>query len=131
MFTDPEVLDIFINIQKVLKPDISVEVGAYDADFSKKAKSFDIDIFAFEASPYVFNKFKDEMHGIFYINKAISNKNEFIQFEIDKRYDPSEVGHNGIKNRNLDLDYEYIKVPCVSIDEYFKNIPFSLMYFDC
>jgi hypothetical protein len=65
------------------------------------------------------------MEGINYINKAISNKNDIIKFEIQPNLDPSHVGNNTIKNRNQNLDYQYIDVPCVSIDEYFKDNIFN------
>ena len=110
-----------MDIQKVLHPDISVEVGAHDADFSKEMLPFDLEVFAFEASPYVYNRFKNEMSGIEYINKAVSDSNKLIKFEIQPDPDPSIVGNNSIKNRNEIKDYSYIDVESVSIDEYFKD----------
>lgn len=125
MIASNDILSLFMNIQKRLGPDISIEVGAHDADFSKEMLSLNLEIFAFEASPYVYNRFKNEMFGIDYINKAVSDTNKVIKFEIQPDPDPSIVGNNSIKNRNEVKDYYYIDVESVSIDEYFKNKLFS------
>ena len=79
MFTDNELLNSYIKIQEKNKPDISVEIGAFDADFSKSMIGICNNIYAFEASPFVYRKFKDDMHGINYINKAVSDKNEEVK----------------------------------------------------
>jgi FkbM family methyltransferase len=125
MIADEKILNLFINIQSLINPDISIEIGAHDADFSKEMKSFGVDIFAFEASPYVYNRFKNDMEEINYINKAVSDKNENIKFEIQMDVDPSIAGNNSIKNRNEKKDYSYIEIESVSVDEYFKDINFS------
>jgi FkbM family methyltransferase len=125
MIANKNILDLFINIQSVIHPDISIEVGAHDADFSKEMMSLDIDVFAFEASPYVHDRFKNDLNGIKYINKAVSNTNKKIKFEIQLDSDPSTAGNNSIKNRNESKDYSYIDVESISINEYFKDIPFS------
>lgn len=119
------ILDMFLNIQKHINPDISIEVGAFNAEFSKEMKYFDIDIFAFEASPYVYETFKNEMEKIKYLNNAVSNKNGKIKFEIQAHFNPHTTGNNSIKNRNEDKAYTYIDVDSVSINEYFNNYTFS------
>lgn len=125
MLTSNDVLSKFIDIQKIINPDIAIEVGAYDADFSKSISKLNISTYAFEASPYIYNKYKNEMNDIFYINKAISNKDEIIKFEIQLDSDPTYAGNNSIKNRNEVKEYNYIDVESVSIYEYFKNKSFN------
>jgi FkbM family methyltransferase len=125
MIADKDILSLFIKIQDVINSDISVEVGAHDGDFSKLMTSRNIEVFAFEASPYVYNRFKDKMDGVRYINKAVSDKDGLIKFEIQPDLDPSLVGNNSIKNRNEANDYYYVEVDSVSILSYFKDIPFS------
>jgi FkbM family methyltransferase len=125
MIADKDILSLFIKIQDLISPDISIEIGAHDGDFSKTMVSKDIDVFAFEASPYVYDRFKDKMNGINYINKAVSDKNDVIKFEIQPDSDPSLVGNNSIKNRNEIKNYSYVEVDSVSIDNYFKNTSFS------
>lgn len=114
-----------MSIQSIIKPDISIEVGAHDADFSKEMIALDVDVFAFEASPYVYDRFKNDLAGIKYINSAVSNTNKKIKFEIQLDVDPSIAGNNSIKNRNESKDYSYIDVESISINEYFKDTLFS------
>lgn len=125
MIADEKILSLFIDIQKQIAPDISIEVGAFDADFSKEMTKFNLEVFAFEASPYVFNNFKSEMNNIKYINSAVSDKNDIIKFEIQPDPDPSIIGNNSIKRRNEIKEYRYIDVNSISIDEYFKNHDFK------
>ena len=125
MIADKDIISLFIKIQDIISPDISIEVGAHDGDFSKLMRSRGIDVLAFEASPYVYNRFKNEMNGINYINKAVSDKDGVIKFEMQADLDPSLIGNNSIKNRNEIKDYSYIEVDSVSILEYFKDSDFS------
>jgi FkbM family methyltransferase len=125
MLSNLNVLTKFINIQEKIQPDIAIEVGAYDGDFSKSMAKFNIDTYAFEASPYIYNKYKDQMSDVIYINKAVSDKDGLIKFEVQLDSDPTYAGNNSIKNRNEDKDYNYIDVESVSIYEYFKDKPFN------
>jgi FkbM family methyltransferase len=125
MIANKDILSLFIKIQDIISPDISIEVGAHDGDFSKTMVSSGIDVFAFEASPYVYDRFKNEMTGINYINKAVSDKDGVIKFEMQANLDPSLIGNNSIKNRNEIKDYFYIEVDSVSILNYFKDSNFS------
>jgi FkbM family methyltransferase len=125
VIANKNILDLFMSIQSIIKPDISIEVGAHDADFSKEMIALDVDVFAFEASPYVYDRFKNDLAGIKYINSAVSNTNKKIKFEIQLDVDPSIAGNNSIKNRNESKDYSYIDVESISINEYFKDTLFS------
>jgi FkbM family methyltransferase len=121
MHSDKELLDIYIEMQKDLKPTLSIEVGAFDADYSKAMAKLGIECFAFEASPFIYNRFKNDMEGISYINKAVSDKNETIQFQLIAHQDPNKIGHNSIKNRNEDLNYLYVDVESITLNSYFKD----------
>jgi FkbM family methyltransferase len=125
MIANKDVLDKFITIQEVIKPDISIEVGAHDADFSKRMIYAGIECFAFEASPYVFERYKQDLKEINYINSAISDKNGTIKFEVQPHEDPSLVGNNSIKNRNELNKYSYVDVHSVTLSDYFKDSLFS------
>jgi FkbM family methyltransferase len=125
MFVNRRVLDILLKLQLAIKPDISIEVGAFDAYVSKIMSNFHIPTFAFEASPYVYENYKDSADKITYVNKAVSDVNGSIKFEIQSEYDASITGNNSIKNRVEDKEYQYINVDSVSIDEYFKDIKFE------
>jgi FkbM family methyltransferase len=132
MFIHDEITEKFVKLQEILKPTVSIEVGSYDADFSKKMSFLSKKCFAFEASPFVYAKFKDSMGGIDYINKAVSNVDGSIKFEIQSHLNPSEVGNNSIKNRNEDLNYAYIDVDSVSLDSFFSNLNENIvLWIDC
>jgi FkbM family methyltransferase len=133
MFTDEYLTNIYIEMQKVLLPDISIEVGAFDADYSFGVIDIIKKIYAFEASPFVFNNFKNYLKNINYINLAVSDRHGWADFEIQKEFNPAEIGHNSIKKRNEKKEYEYISVECISIDEYFKDFDFKTasLWIDC
>lgn len=125
MIANEDVLNVFLSIQNIISPDISIEVGAFNGDFSKQMVGKGIEVYAFEASPYVYNRFKDELFNINYINKAVSDKNETVKFEIQSDLDPAGAGNNSIKNRNEKKDYFYVDVESVSLDKYFKDKSFA------
>jgi FkbM family methyltransferase len=133
MFTDEYLTKLYVEMQKVLLPDVSIEVGAFDADYSVGVIGIIEKIYAFEASPFVFNNFKDYLKKINYINLAISDTPGFVDFEIQKEFDPALVGHNSIKKRNEKKAYDYLSIDSVSIDEYFKDIDFKTasLWIDC
>ena len=109
-------------VQRILEPDISVEVGAYDADFSCAiVKDSAIEAYAFEASPYVYEKFRDQLSHINYLNLAVSDIEGTCEFEIQAKLDPRLVGNNSIRKRNQMKKYKYIEVPSTTLDVFFEN----------
>jgi FkbM family methyltransferase len=136
MFIQEEITKKFLNMQKILKPDISIEVGAYDADFSKLIAKSVNKSYAFEASPEVYEKFRDYMGNIVYINKAVSSYNGVAKFNIDVRFSPADVGHNGIKKTSINnwaQESFEIDVECVTLDSYFNNLDSNnvVLWIDC
>jgi len=133
---EKELMDAFIALQKDLVPDISIEVGAHGAEYSKTMAGLGIESYAFEASPYVYERFKDTMPDwVEYINLAVSEYSGVSTFEMQTRFDPKMAGNNTIKNRNEDTLYDYIEIETVSLDEYFyseidHNFNFAL-WIDC
>ena len=121
MHSDKQLLDIFIEMQKEIKPTLSIEVGAFDADYSKEMSKLGIECYAFEASPFVYKKFKDGMEGISYINKAVSDKDGVIQFELMPDHNHANRGNNSIKNRKENLKYKYIDVDSITLNSYFAD----------
>lgn len=121
MFSDIVVLKDFLKIQKKLQPTMSIEIGSYDGDFSKKMVAHKIPVYAFEASPYVYEKFKYRMKDIHYINKAVTNYEGSATFYIDGLFNPANIGHNSIKANRWNLEKQ-IDVPCTSLDSYFAHI---------
>ena len=60
MFTDVYSMVDFLRLQNSLSPTMSIEVGAYDADFSvQMSKKLWTNMYAFEASKPVFDRYKD------------------------------------------------------------------------
>ena len=130
--TQEELTSAFIRMQKDLVPDVSIEVGAHAAEFSNTMAMAGIRAYAFEASPYVYENFKDSVHpGVKYINKAVSYQDDMVMFQIDKRFDPKNTGHNTIMKRAEDLDYEYVKVEAVSLDDFSGIDANIVLWIDC
>lgn len=133
MYTNEDFMSFFIDLQDNLHPTMAIEVGAFDADFSNAICKKGVKSYAFEASPYIYDRFRESMGQITYINKAISNFDGTIQFEIIEKNNPSLVGNNSIKNRSEDTQYSYIEVDSVSLNSYFKDIQDEniVLWIDC
>lgn len=84
MFTNNAFAEKFYNIQKSINPKSTIEIGAFDADFSKEMSKqlHNKNIWAIEANPKIYNKFKNSLDNINYLNFAVSDKNENININI-------------------------------------------------
>jgi FkbM family methyltransferase len=132
IYSNSELVSKFINLQKIIKPNVSIEVGAHAAEFSNAMAKAGIRAYAFEASPYVYEKFKDNVHpGVKYINKAVSYQDDIVMFQIDTRFDPKDTGHNTIMKRAEDIDYEYVKVEAVALDDFAGMDSNIALWIDC
>jgi len=129
MYSDKKMLNSFIDIQKIMMPDLSIEVGAYDADFSRSMVGIAKEIWAFEASPYVYQKFKG-IDGINYCNLAISDESGLIDFEIQKDQH-SLVSNNSIMKRNDHSKKDYIQVESKTLNELFDGKTNIALWIDC
>ena len=126
MFTDVYSMVDFLKLQDDLSPTMSIEVGAYDADFSvQMAKKMWSNIYAFEASKPVFHRYKDvlatEAPRVNYINKAITNYEGLVEVFYDLKTNPEDVGHNGIKSGRYEIGHSE-NIECISLDIFFKDI---------
>lgn len=121
----------FILLQDRLRPDVYIEVGAFDAEFSRtiKSKYPDAEVWAFEASPFVYQK-NSPMDGINYINKAVSDKNDIIDFQLQADLHPI-VGNNSILKRKENKEYFYIPVESVTLNDIFKDKKNICLWIDC
>lgn len=129
MHSDNGMLADFISIQKIMLPDIAIEVGAYDADFSRAMVGIAKEVWAFEASPYVFNKFKG-IDGIKYLNLAISDMSGQVDFEIQSDHHKL-TSNNSIMKRNDKGNKEYISVKSATLNELFKDKKNIALWIDC
>lgn len=125
-------VDNFFQIIDDIKPTCVFEIGAFSAEFSRniKNKHPEIKSFAFEANPYNFKHFNEllkfEDLGINYINKAISDKSDEVNFLIQKRINDTEIspirGNNSIMSRNSEnIEYEEVKVASISLSDFIKE----------
>lgn len=129
MHSDKAMLAAFIDIQKVMLPNVAIEVGAYDADFSRAMVGIAKEVYAFEASPYVYNKFKN-IDGVDYQNLAISNISGEIEFEL--QVDEHKLtANNSIMKRNNNTNKEYIPVPAKTLNELFQEKKNIALWIDC
>lgn len=130
----------YYELQKILKSDCFFEIGAFEAYFSRNMKSIfpNSKVYAFEASPYCYDNYKNLNTSIDYLNVAISDKEGEIDFILqDKNLsDQSEIekirGNNSILDRNDDtILYKKISVKSTTFDlfverESLENFSISL-----
>ena len=115
------------------KPDCFLEIGAYDASFSVRMRYGypSSVIYAFEAGTpnYIFNKDKTDFESlnINYLNLAVSDKNESIDYYISKKHlDPNlpftVFGANGIIKRIDEPEYsDVLKIESIILDSFLED----------
>lgn len=120
----------YCELQKILKSDCFLEIGAFEADFSRNMKNIfpTSKVYAFEASPYCYENYKNLNSSIEYLNLAISDKEGEIYFSLqDKNIsDQSEIekvrGNNSILDRNDDtIIYKKISVKSITFDSFIEK----------
>lgn len=115
------VYDLFFNIQHGLQPTISVEVGAYDAEFSRRmaSSSSNLRAFAFEANRYNVEKFCDDakFFGVEYLHSAVTDYVGTVPFYFQSGR-RSDVGNNSILKR-LEGESVPVDVSCTTLDHFF------------
>jgi FkbM family methyltransferase len=118
---------MFLHLQKLLKPDLSLEVGAYQADYSKKMRALfpAIHVAAFEANPEAHRHFRklENFHQkrIAYLNLALSDINGTVAFN-------QVLEDAGLSQRNSllerpDLQTLGLKVPSITGDAFISEHP--------
>lgn len=126
-----ELRSFYFNLQNILKPDISVEVGAFQAEFSTEIKNNNkhIESYAFEANKNNFDHNVERVtsSGVNYINMAICDYAGELNFLIqeglvDGGHLNKDPGNNSILTRtNKNIFYSEHSVECTSLDIFFKN----------
>lgn len=120
----------YFELQKILKPDVFLEVGAFEASFSRTMKKMfpNSKVWAFEANPFNYDHYKDLNSNINYLNLAISDTNNKINFYLQDKnlMDGSELekirGNNSILNRNDDtISYKKIEIDSITLDNFIDN----------
>lgn len=129
IYSNSELVSKFISLQKIIKPDVSIEIGAHAAEFSKEISNFVDKVYAFEASPYVYESV-GTISNVNYINKAVSNVDGFIKFEIQDDV-TNLAANNSIINRNEDKSYSYIEVESICLNNHFNDYKNICLWIDC
>jgi FkbM family methyltransferase len=132
-----ELLGLFYDLQDDLKPQVSLEIGAFEASFSNYMRyTYNTQAYAFEANPYVYDNFFQANEKIKYINMAISDQKGMVSFKMQTIHKPSGQiltkvrGNNSIMDRDDDtIEYESIYVPSDTLDNFMNNIPGNVCMF--
>lgn len=116
---------LFLRIQRVIRPDIALELGAFRAEFSLAMARDGIPAHAFEANPHNHAASAPAIAAtglpVTYHNEAIGDRDGSISFRI-KRSIAGRPVEPGVGNNSIlrvardDIDYETVTVPCVTLD---------------
>ncbi|MDR1241397.1 MAG: FkbM family methyltransferase [Deltaproteobacteria bacterium] len=118
---------MFIHLQQLLKPDLSMEIGAFQADYSKKMRLLfpRIHVAAFEASPDVYRHFKrrEQFHkrNIAYLNLAVADINGMASFNLIEENAGLSM-RNSLMDRT-DLPAQSVSVPAITGDAFVREHP--------
>lgn len=125
-----DLINLFHALDGAIGNQISFEIGAFNADFSKRRrKETNLTCYAFEANKYNYSHFHKDAkeHGIHYLNMAISDSNGFESFKIKKtiagRDVPQVVGNNSLLAKEDPLDsivYEEVQVKTNRLDTFIE-----------
>ncbi|WP_291845473.1 FkbM family methyltransferase [Maricaulis sp.] len=117
--------DAFITLVAALAPDLSVEVGAHEASYSKrvKANSPGLTAIAFEANPHVHKAYWPELDqlGIDYRNCAICSESGPMPFFIPRKwaggeFKPGNMISSLLMRRNESFEYDTVTVDGLTLD---------------
>ena len=134
VFVTQRLFEFYVDLVQHLCPNFSLEIGAHEANFSKKVKYLcpSVESFAFEANPHVFDKYQKSALdcGVNYIHAAISNENkDFISFKIQifneilgEEIDPAQGNHSLLTRTEGGIKYDIIDVPNLSLSKIMKNL---------
>lgn len=122
---------LFHDLQAAIRPDMVLEIGAYDAGFSTRMAKAGVRAFAFEASPYNYRRFSETLLRVgpllSYRHCAISDTDGAATFEIKARVDGQEVareaGNNSLLRRSDEvgaIEYESVTVPSLRLESFLR-----------
>ncbi len=127
--SNEDLISLFYMLQDRIHPDLTVEIGAFNAKFSIEMKRRGFRAIAFEASPHNYEFFRKDpdlaSSGVEYLHTAISRKDGFIDFQVQRKIDGVDAdpvrGNNSILFRNRDgIEYETASVPSASLTGFFQ-----------
>jgi FkbM family methyltransferase len=119
------VAEAFREIVSRVDPTVTLEVGAFEAGFSRWVREHfaDATVLAFEANPYVFDKFKHEVIGlgVDYRNLCIGPENGRTTLKLPGDFDGHPVGRvsqlSSLSNNLLSQSTHEVEVECARLDD--------------
>jgi len=122
---------LFHDLQAAIRPDLVLEIGAYDAGFSTRMAKAGVRAIAFEANPYNHRRFGEALARLApllsYRHCAISDVDGEVTFEIKTRIDGQDVardaGNNSLLRRSGevgDIEYESVTVPSLRLESFLR-----------
>lgn len=120
MLVDKKFAEKYYSILQVLQPDATIEIGAYDAEFSQRMATVldGKNVWAFEALPRIYETFKEDLNHINYVNLAVSDGNKKVTFgelPFDKKAGLLS-GASSFLQRTEPLDATMIEVDAMTVD---------------
>lgn len=120
---------LFMQIQRTLEPDVSYEIGAFEASFSLQIKKQipQIRAIAFEANPFNFKHWSENSNfsSIEYIFMAITDHEGVTQFSLQDFVKANGKtiekvrGNNSLMQRaDNSINYQSVNVPCDTLDSF-------------
>ena len=130
-----DLLPIHLRLQRILKIDSSIEVGAFMANYSDASINLPNmkHALAFEANPHVFQFFRDEIDKrIDYVNLAVSDVTETKIFSVQVFDESTSTslspirGNNSLKIRSeTNKNYESVSIEAIDLDTFLKQDKYS------
>jgi FkbM family methyltransferase len=124
----------FLRVARLVEPDVSVEVGAKDARFSRRIVEAvpGCEAIAFEANPHTYRRFTDEVgaSGVSYTQTAIADRVGRITFHVRRRADgrARADGQGSLLLRgNSSVETEPISVAATTLDRALADRPGRLV----
>ena len=116
----------FIKMQKILQPDLALEIGAREASFSLTMRHLfpNIPVIAYEGSPKAYTFFANKNNyagkGIRYINSVVADMDGTTKFNVlnqtdDPKGPAGTNGRNSLNDRDYDTRFTYSSLDVESV----------------
>ena len=121
---------LFVELQKVIRPEVTLEIGAHAAMFSRRMPRLGAEAHAFEANPYTHQAFAPMLAkrapDVRYRHLAISDVDGEVTFQVKESRAGIPVqkvaGNNSLMVRSdAAFAYEEVTVPSTRLDSYLKE----------
>lgn len=117
----------FVGLQPILKPEMTLEIGAHFASFSQAMSKAGVEAHAFEANPYTFQAYARRIRrrapGVMYHHLAISDADGEATFQVkeakgDKAVDKVSATNSLLVRADTRYSYETVTVPSRRLDSF-------------